>query len=410
MKLSNKKIKQQLQELGIDPTQVDALHIKIKQGEISHDSFKIDKSRLKPPTKNDYDNYNNLNLDELKQIGEDSIKNDELLIFWLNGGAATRYFDESKITDQEKEKYILEIRNLTPEIKKLPKGITPVFEDITFLELKIKNLLKITEDLNLKKHPQVILMNSFLTDEKTREHLNLLYQKYPKLDPKRFHFIVQKPTVPRFAKQKNLEDIDLFIDENNNLSFSPCGHGDFLYLTQEYLKQEGIPKVKYMFFNNIDNFGTYIDPTLLGYHIKSKKGRTVELAAKNPGDKGGAPCFVDDNLMIIEDMKFPKNFNQDDIKVFNTNNFWFTIPDLINYDQELPLIIAEKVIPEGEVYQLEHFACDVNLPSTYIEVPRERRFLPSKRYVDILIYKDPQSKYYENFKNLLKNQYNLQLP
>ncbi|MFH1536750.1 MAG: UTP--glucose-1-phosphate uridylyltransferase [Patescibacteria group bacterium] len=406
----NQKIKKQLKELGIDPAKVDALHIKMQQGEISHDSFKINKSRLKPPTNKNYDNYNNLNLEELKKIGENSIKNDELLIFWLNGGAATRYFDESKISEPEKEKYILELRNLTPEILKLPKGITPVLEDITFLELKIKNLLKITEDLNLKKHPQVILMNSFLTDEKTREHLNKLYEKYPNLDPSRFHFVIQKPTVPRFAKQKNLEDIDLFIDQQGNLSFSPCGHGDFLYLTQEYLKKEKIPKIKYMFFNNIDNFGTYIDPVLLGYHIKSQKGRTVELALKNPGDKGGAPCFVDEQLMIVEDMKFPKNFDQDQIKVFNTNNFWFTISDLINYNQELPLVIAEKIIPEGEVYQLEHFACDVNLPSAYIEVPREKRFLPSKRYVDVLIYKDSQSKYYQNFKNLLKNQYNLQLP
>ena len=220
---------------------------------------------------------------------------------------------------------------------------------------------------------------------------------------------MQTPTIPRFSKVENLEDIDVFVDEQGSLSFAPCGHGDFLYLVQDYLRKENIPNVKYMFFSNIDNLGTTIDPLILGYHINSGKGRTVELAAKLPGDKGGAPCFVDDELIIVEQMKFPANFNQDEIKVFNTNNFWFTIFDLENYDQELPLVIAEKIIPEGDVWQLEHFACDVNLPSAYLEIPRQERFLPTKRYIDLLIFQDPNSQEYKYIKKLFQKQYNINI-
>ena len=409
MKVDNSEIKKQLTMRGIDPKKVDALHIQLKKGEISPDSFIINKDRLKPLKKSDYDKYKNLDQKKLKIIGQQSIKNDELVTFWLNGGAATRYFDESKITPEEKNKYKTNLEKLTPEIIKSPKGITPVLNDISFLEIKIKNLLKLTKELNLEKHPHVILMNSFITDEDTREHLDKLYKKYPELHPSRFHFVVQKPIIPRFSKVQNLEDIDIFMDESGKLSFAPCGHGDFLYLVQDYLKKENIPNAKYMFFSNIDNFGTFIDPIILGYHINSGKGRTVELAAKLPGDKGGAPCFVDDKLIIVEEMKFPKDFDQDQIKVFNTNNFWFTLFDLENYNQELPLIIAEKVIPEGDVYQLEHFACDVNLPSAYLEVPRQTRFLPTKRYIDLLTYLNPESEQYPEFKKLLQNNYNISL-
>lgn len=409
MKINNQEIKKQLISLGIDPERVDALHLQIKSGEISHDSFVIEESRLKAPAKNNYDKYEDLEQDKLQSLGDESLKKDELLVFWLNGGAATRFYDESKITPEERKKYQKQIDALTPELIESPKGITPVINDISFLELKIINLLKLTKNLNLANHPQVILMNSFLTDEPTRLHLDKLFKKYPELQPSRFHFVVQTPTIPRFSKVENLEDIDVFVDEQGSLSFAPCGHGDFLYLVQDYLRKENIPNVKYMFFSNIDNLGTTIDPTILGYHINSGKGRTVELAAKEPGDKGGAPCFVDDELIIVEQMKFPESFDQNQIKVFNTNNFWFTIFDLENYDQELPLVIAEKIIPEGNVWQLEHFACDVNLPSAYLEVPRLERFWPTKRYIDLLIFQDSTSKEYKYIKKLFQQQYNINI-
>lgn len=409
--INKKEILAQLTAQGIDPEYIKNLHLKLKLGEISYDSFIISKEKIAIPADHLFNFYNQLPQHELKNIGHQAIQNDELLIFWLNGGAATRYFDESKIKTEEKKRYAQQLQKISPAIRSLPKGITPVINAITYLELKIINLLKITTDLKLKKHPPVLIMNSFLTDEPTKKHLNELFKKYPQLIKERFHFVVQQPNIPRFKKVEQLQDMDVFIDQKGRLSFAPSGHGDFLYLTKKYLQTEKITGVKYMFFNNIDNFGSYIDPIILGYHIQKQKGRTVEVARKNPGDKGGAPCLVDGQMQIVEQMKFPNDFNQDTLKYFNTNNFWFTLQDLINYEAELPMIIAEKNIYGQEVLQLEHFACDVNLPSNFLVVPREIRFLPTKRYVDLLIYLNPdkadiaQTKQSEQFKSLLHNHF-----
>lgn len=401
--LTKKVIIDQLLKQGVDPEQIKKLHLKLKLGHISYDSFVLPANKLKAPTDSQFDVIKEQKEKNYTKIGEEAIKKDELLIFWLNGGAATRYFDESKISREEKEKFQKELGLIKEKTKNLAKGITPVYENKSYLELKIINLLKITRDLNSKEHPPVLLMNSFLTDQPTQKHLASLFKKYPALDKKRFHFIVQRPKVPRFKKVEDLKETDVFIDQKGHLSFAPSGHGDFLYLTREYLKEEKISGVKYMFFSNIDNFGSTINPAILGYHINRQKGRTVEVAEKTKEDAGGAPCLVDNQMRIVEYMKFPSEFDQSTLKYFNTNNFWFTLKDLLDYEEDLPLIIAEKKISEGEVLQLEHFACDVNLPSNYLVVSRDERFWPTKRYVDALIYRQ-QNK----FKELLDQEYNLE--
>ncbi len=387
--IEREDIQNQLRNHGIDPGHIKSLHVKLQNGELDRQSFVIDKKRLRVPEQSDIDHFADLDQTVLQSKGVEALQNDELLVFWLNGGAATRYFDESKIQANEKKQYHDQLSAITSEIRTSPKGITPVVNSMSYLELKIRNVLTVTKQYNLPVHPQILLMNSFLTDEPTRKLLDKLFIKYPDLDPSRFHFVIQQPTIPRFQQVEDLKNIDLFVKQDNTLSFAPCGHGDFIYLLQEYLRKTHIPNVRYMFFANIDNLGSTIDPVLLGYHIQQSSGRTVELASKQPGDAGGAPCFVDDELIIVEQMKFPTDFDQDTIPWFNTNTFWFTLQDLRSFEEDLPLILAEKTIAEGDVIQLEHFACDVNVPSSYIVVPRETRFWPVKRYVDLLIYQDP---------------------
>ena len=92
---------------------------------------------------------------------------------------------------------------------------------------------------------------------------------------------------------------------------------------------------------------------------------------------------------------------------FNTNNFWFTIQDLLNFNETLPFVLAEKTISEGNVIQIERFACDVHLPSRYLVIERNQRFWPIKRYVDALLYQDPaaDAETYTHFKNLLESSY-----
>lgn len=401
--IDNQELRQQLEAFNIDPEQIKDIHLRIKSGEISPSSFIIPKELLRAPKDEDYGHYQDLDLDKYRKIGEAAIQRGELAVLWLNGGAATRYFDLTKVKPEERDKYNDELDALSPELTSLPKGVTPTINDLSYLELKIKNLIKVSKELKVENPINVILMNSFVTDQKTEEHLKELYKKYEgEISPEQFSKVVQRPLFPRFTKPSKIDEIDVFVDKTGSLSFAPSGHGDFLHLMQEFFKKQKWPGVKYLFFANIDNFGTTIRPEILGYHIEQGKGRTVELAAKLKGDKGGAPCFVNDSLEIVEQMKFPEDFDQDSIPTFNTNSFWLTIEDILNYKEELPLIMADKTVQDTDVIQLEHFACDINLDSAFLEVPRDKRFWPTKRYVDLLIYRENKA-----FQQLIAEEYGI---
>lgn len=403
------EIQQQLQTRGINPDHIRALHVKLQTGKLDRTSFVLEVNRLRPPQSQDVLSPEQYRKTSTRQVGIKALQEDQLLVFWLNGGAATRYFDQTKIQPDEQARYANDLACVDEHLRQAPKGITPVVQTYSYIELKIRNLLAVTKQHQLAVHPQVVIMNSFITDEATRTHLQELFKKYPALQPDRFHFVVQQPTIPRFQKVEDLKNIDLFVQTDGQLSWAPCGHGDFIYLLQNYLRNTHIPNVRYMFFANIDNLGATLDPQLLGQHIVAEVGRTVELADKVVGDQGGAPCYVDNQLIIVEQMKFPPDFDQTTIPWFNTNTFWFTLKDLLAFQEDLPLVLAEKTIPEGDVIQLEHFACDVTVSSQYIVVPRQQRFWPIKRYVDALIYQDVSlaGETQRLFRELLQQEYSI---
>ncbi len=376
--IDRSEIQAQLQAKGVDPNHIKALHVKLQSGELDQTSFVIPNEQLSAPTANDATPYHMA----ATQLGVDALLADQLLVFWLNGGAATRYGAK--------------------EYAHLPKGLTPVVQDISYLELKIKNLLHITKQYQLPVHPQVIIMNSFVTDAQTRSYFETVFERYPDLDPSRFHFILQQARIPRFTQAADVKEIDVFVDASGRLSWAPCGHGDFVYLLKEYLSVHPIANVRYMFFANIDNIAATIDPALLGLHIQSHCGRTVEVVNKLADDKGGLPCRVNGEMMIVEQMKLPATFPSTTLPWLSTNTFWFSLQDLLSYNQELPWVIAEKTIPEGNVIQLERLACDVNVSSCYVVVDRAERFWPVKRYADLLEYRTQPA-----FQRLLKQQFSV---
>lgn len=393
------EIQEQLKARGIDPDHIKGLHIKLQSGELDQSSFVIPQDRLTAPTTTDAVLYNL----KAASAGQAALKADELLVFWLNGGAATRYFDVSKLKPAEQSQYGATLASMA-HLKDQPKGVTPVANGMSYLELKVRDLLRVSKDNQLESHPQVIVMNSFVTDQQTREHFELLFEKYPDLDRSRIHFIVQEPRIPRFTKAADLKEIDLFVDSQNQLSWAPCGHGDFVYLLKDYLQHHPIANVRYMYFANIDNLAATIDPALLGQHLQSGRGRSVEVVPKLASDQGGVPCKVDGELVIVEQMKFPAGFDYQALPWLNTNTFWFTLADLLSFNEDLPWVLAEKTITDGNVIQLERFACDVNLPSQYIIVERQQRFWPMKRYVDVLI-----SQTQPEFQTLLRDRFSVTL-
>jgi UTP--glucose-1-phosphate uridylyltransferase len=125
-----------------------------------------------------------------------------------------------------------------------------------------------------------------------------------------------------------------------------------------------------------------VDPAVVGFHLDRADAMTVEVVRKDAGDKGGAPAWVDDRLEVIESFRFPPDFDQDSIPVFNTNTF---VLDAAALDRDFPFdfFAVKKTVDGMPAIQFERLAGQLSafLPTRYLEVARtgpEGRFLPAK--------------------------------
>ena len=252
-----------------------------------------------------------------------------------------------------------------------PKGLFPIFEGKSFLQLKIEAVKA------LGKPVPIYLMTSFATDGPIREHLEA--NGYFGLDPsmvRRF----QQYMMPRLAPDGG------FFMHDGERSLAAPGHGDFPYAFKEsgllaaFLAGGG----KYLCFSNVDNLGATVDLAIVGGHIATGKEMTVEVAPKNPGDQGGAPARVGGRLQLVEGFAFPPGFPHDQVDVFNTANYVFTAEALAR-DFELPWYVVEKKVDGQKVIQFEHLAGDLStqLSASFLRVDREERFLPVKNVEDV---------------------------
>lgn len=252
-----------------------------------------------------------------------------------------------------------------------PKGVFPIFEGKSFLQLKLEAVKA------LGKPVPIYLMTSFATDDAIREHLEA--NGYFGLDPALVHRFKQY-MMPRLAPDGG------FFMQDGERSLAAPGHGDFPYA----FKASGLLEAfraaggRYLCFSNVDNLGATVDLAIVGGHAASGKEMTVEVAPKNPGDQGGAPARVGGRLQLVEGFAFPPGFPHDQVDVFNTANYVFSA-DALARELELPWYVVEKKVDGQKVIQFEHLAGDLSavLPARYVRVDREERFLPVKNVEDV---------------------------
>jgi len=292
--------------------------------------------------------------EELVQLGENTLARGELGVVILNGGMATRFGG-------------------------VVKGIVNVVGSRSFLGLRFEDVRQVQERAG--KAIPVYLMNSFATDEETRKHLQ--EHDYFGLEPGQVTFFNQ------FAAPRMLKDGDLLLDDTENISPYSTGHGDFAPAFREsgcleqFLESDG----RYLFVSNVDNLGARVSSIILGHHIKHGTDITVEVAPKWPGDTGGSPYLVDGRLQLVEQFRYPKDFDPDIVKVFNTNTFHFTAKSL-DRDFELGWYYVRKDIDSRKAVQMERLIGELTrfLSTTYVQVKRtgaDNRFLPVKTPEDL---------------------------
>ncbi|HBN08169.1 MAG TPA: hypothetical protein DD435_05840 [Cyanobacteria bacterium UBA8530] len=286
----------------------------------------------------------------LEEKGKEACRRKQLGAVILAGGMATRFdFDQ-------------------------PKGLFPILDGKSFLQLKLESIQRDCPAIPIH------IMTSFHTDEAIRR--NLSEKDYFGIDPEKIRIFRQN----RFPRLKKNEEISLCLDEKGEIDYAAPGHGDFAEclrrnsLLRRFLAEGG----KYLLFSNVDNLGATVDFAIIGWHIESGRPMTVEVAAKAPGDKGGAPARVEGRLRLVEGFSFPESFDQEKIEVFNTASYVFS-GEALDREFDLPWYVVEKQVKEEKILQLEHLAGDLSifLDAGFLLVEREQRFLPVKSLEDV---------------------------
>jgi UTP--glucose-1-phosphate uridylyltransferase len=281
--------------------------------------------------------------------GRAAIDRDEVAAAVLNGGMATRFGG-------------------------VVKGIVEAVEGRSFLEWKLL-------DAERAGVPMVV-MNSFATDEETREFVSGL----------------EVPPPLFFSQSVSLRlnrDGSLFADDDGNAVPYAPGHGDFVHS----LRREGVLAelrargVRFLLLSNVDNLAARVDPAVVGAHLAGGRPVTLEVTEKVPGDTGGAPALVDRRPMAVEGFRFPPDFDQSRIPIFATNCFVFDL-DALDRNYDLTWLYVEKEVDGCPAIQLEQLVNDVTRfqATTFLQVPRsgpQGRFFPVKTPEDLEAAREP---------------------
>lgn len=300
-------------------------------------------------------------------LGISSIASGQLGVVILNGGMATRFGG-------------------------VVKGVVEVLGGgRSFLGLKFEDVRRAQDEYGGRIH--VYLMNSFATDHATLEHLeDNNYFGLPRSQVTNF---------TQFISVRMQEDGEIFLKDDGKISEHGPGHGDFAPAFRESgcLRQFIAEGGRFLLVSNVDNLGARVDALVLGHHIRSEADLSVEVAPKWPGDVGGSPLLVDGKLQLVEQVRYPPEFNPEVVDVFNTNTFTFSA-DALDRDFDLGWYYTEKEVDGRKAVQIERFIGEMTrfLESHYVRVKRtgpESRFLPVKTPEDLEMGREEIEEMYE---------------
>jgi len=253
------------------------------------------------------------------------------------------------------------------------KAVAEAIDGRSFLDVKLGETQRLADALDAEI--PVALMTSFATDAAVRVHVADCGLGQP--------LWFCQTAAPRLRP-----DGGLFLDADGKASLYGPGHGDLLAAirtsgTLTELVRRGVHSVV---VSNVDNLGARIDPAIVGMHVLGGTPLTVEVVPKG-GDTGGAPARVDGRLQLLETMRFPQEFDQGRIPVFNTNTSLITVEALAE-PVDLTWLVAEKRVDGQVVVQFErmYHELSAHVSTTFLVVPRQGargRFLPVKEPADL---------------------------
>jgi UTP--glucose-1-phosphate uridylyltransferase len=307
-----------LDRYGFDRTQFLSLRERFLHGELGVDGNRLT-GHVEPPSAADLTRLpapGSAERERLAALGVEAMQRGQVGCVVLAGGMATRFGG-------------------------VVKAAVPALLDRTFLSLKLGGIRLAAERANADV--PAFVMTSFATDAEIRRLL-------PELSSK----AVPASAFAQFVSLRLQPDGELFREGSGASPYAP-GHGDLTFA----LRRSGVlgrfiargGRVLYM--SNVDNLAATLDPAVIGAHLESGKAITAEVVSKDQGDSGGAPARVDGVLQIVESFRFPKDFSEDSIPVFNVNSF---VLDAQAIDRDFPLswFVVRKKVAGQEAIQFEH--------------------------------------------------------
>ena len=338
-----------LDRYGFDAELFESLRARVAAGDLTPDANVVT-GRVEPPRDEDVVRLPEPGSDDWRasrDAGIDALAGGRVAQVVLAGGMATRFGG-------------------------LVKGAVDVLEGRSFLSWKLGETARLAKALAAEV--PVALMTSFSTEDETRRHVGAL----------------DVPEPLWFSQSVSLrltESGDLFLERGTPSPYAP-GHGDLLGAirrsgTVDSLRRLGVEHVA---ISNVDNLGARVDPVVIGAHLAAGRPMTSEVAVKR-GDLGGAPARVDGRLGLLEAPQFPRDFDQQRIRVFNTNTTLLRL-DMLERDYDLDWLYVRKEVGGRPAVQLERLYHHVSweVETTFLEVPREGprgRFFPIKEPEDL---------------------------
>ena len=337
-----------LQRYGFEDIPFESLKKRLVEGQLGPAQNRI-QGRVDPPDEGDLQALPPLGGEvrrALTERGQEAMRSGEVGAVILAGGMATRFGG-------------------------VVKAAVEVLDGQSFLDLKLKDIAAVAD--RAEARIPVYLMTSFATDEEVgRLAEPLSTERCP------------VTTFPQFISLRVTPDGELFRDASGQLSPHAPGHGDLTFA----LRRSGILKKfrdgggRVLMMSNVDNLTATLDPAIIGAHLASGAALTAEMAPKEPGDKGGAPARVDGKPQIVEAFRFPEDFDQESIPVFNTNTF---VLDAAAIDAEFPLtwFAVNKTVDDMPAVQFERLVGELTafLDPAFLRVERhgpDARFQPIK--------------------------------
>ncbi len=93
---------------------------------------------------------------------------------------------------------------------------------------------------------------------------------------------------------------------------------------------EMYPNLRVLMMHNIDTVGADVSPLVLGQHLISDAGMTVEVITRRVEDRGGGLARVDGTLRLIEGMALPHEEDEFELSYYNSNTMWIDIDRLLD--------------------------------------------------------------------------------